>query len=82
MEEKEPDLVSMLNEAGHTEQATSLATKIAADKAKAEQTEQERIAALSGNEKMNHALRNAGGNRHSGDVNADVRRAAGREAQS
>lgn len=37
MEEKEPDLVTMLNEAGHTEQATSLATKIAADKAKAEQ---------------------------------------------
>ncbi len=46
-----------------------------------EKTEQERYDALSGNEKMNHALRNAG-TRHSGDVNADIRRAAGREAQS
>ena len=47
-----------------------------------EKTEQERYDALSGNEKMNHLLRNAGSNQHSGDVNADIRRAAGREEQS
>lgn len=47
----------------------------------AEQIEQERIAALSGNDRMNHAIRNSG-NRETGDVNADIRRATGREAQS
>jgi len=47
-----------------------------------EQTEQERFDALSGNEKMNHLLRNSGSNVGTGDVNADIRRAAGREEQS
>jgi len=55
--------------------------KEAVDKTE-EKTEQERYDALSGSEKMNHLLRNAGGNQHSGDVNADIRRAAGREEQS
>lgn len=47
-----------------------------------EPTPQERYDALSGNEKMNHALRNSGSNRGTGDVNADIRSAAGREVQS
>ncbi len=47
-----------------------------------EKTEQERFDALSGNEKMNHLLRNSGSTGGTGDVNADIRRAAGREAQS
>lgn len=47
-----------------------------------EQTEQERFEALSGIEKMNHVLRNASSTSGTGDVNADIRRAGGREAQS
>lgn len=58
-----------------------MSEKEAAEK-KDEKTEQERYDALSGNEKMNHLLRNSGSNLGTGDVNADIRRAAGREAQS
>jgi len=58
-----------------------MSDKEAAEK-KGEKTEQERYDARSGNEKMNHLLRNSGSNLGTGDVNADIRRAAGREAQS
>lgn len=55
MTDKDPDLVSMLNEAGHTEQATSLAAKLAAEKKDPPQDER------SGNDQMNDAIRGGRG---------------------
>lgn len=75
MTDTDPDLVALLSEAGHAEQAASLATKLATDP---NQSEEQRVAALPASERINHAL-SAAGNRHSGDVNADIRSAAGFE---
>lgn len=75
MTDTDPDLVALLSEAGHAEQAASLAAKLATS---GSQTEEERVAALPANEQINHALR-AAGNGRTGDVNADIRSAAGFE---
>lgn len=75
----DPDLVKLLNDAGHTEQATSLAAKLASDQSPPDPDRDQ--TKLSGNEQMNRALRQAG-SRGTGDINADLRNARGTEVSA
>lgn len=76
------DLIQQLSEAGHHEEAASLASKLDSQLTpEQQQAADQRDRDQTPNGRMNQIIR-AGGSRGTGNVNADLRAAAGREVTS